>query len=73
MPEKTQRTIGIETVNEIRSAHGRLLRCLERPPGKFRRFRVDEDLDEAEYMLRRALARMGVDVPGRKIRGVTRT
>lgn len=64
MPDKKKRTIGIEAVNEIRAAHGRLLRCLER------RKRFDEDLDEAEYLLRRALARMGVEVRARKMREV---
>lgn len=72
MPEKKgERTIEIEAVNEIRAAHGRLLRCIERPPGKFSTaaiMRDVEDLDEAEYLLRCALARMGVEVRGRKVR-----
>lgn len=66
MPERKVRTIDIVAVNEIRAAHGRLLQCLERPPGKFRRFRIDDDIDEAEFLLRRALAGMGIEVRERK-------
>lgn len=61
MPKK--RVIGIETVNDIRAAHGRLLRCLERPGG----FIVGEDLDEAEFLLRCALARMQVPARERRV------
>ena len=51
MPKK--RAIGIETVNDIRAAGGG--------------FVTGEDLDEAEFLLRCALARMGIPVRGRRL------
>ncbi len=58
-----KRAIGIETVNYIRAAHGRLLRCLDQPGG----FLVGEDVDEAEFLLRCALARMGFPAEERRV------
>ena len=58
-----KRMIGIETVNDIRAAHGRLLRCLEQPLVLV----AGEDLDEAEFLLRCALARMGITARGRRV------
>ena len=71
MPERTKtRTIEIEAVNEIRAAHGRLLRALA-ITASMRANAATSDLyehvDEAEYQLRRALARIGVEVRGRKM------
>ncbi len=63
MPKTKKRTIGIEAVNDIRAAHGRLLRCLEHPGSSV----TAEDLEEAEFLLRCALARMGITTRGRRV------
>lgn len=48
-------------MNEIREAHRRLVNCLEQPGLSL------EDIDEAEFLLRKALARLGVETPSRRV------
>ena len=79
MPEKKERainyairrTIDTVAVNEIRAAHGRLLRCIE--SSIQRDGRSTDDLDQAEFLIRCALARTEIKVRGRKIQGHGRT
>lgn len=62
MSKPKKRTIGIEGINEIREAHRRLVTCLEVGVSLL-------ELDEAEFLLRKALAHLGVETQRREPHG----
>lgn len=72
LAEEVRLKVTAQTINEIRAAHGRTKRALAlaqtettpRPQQLLVELELIEHLEETEFLIRKALARLGVDVSG---------